>query len=103
VDSDLSEVSIPPVLVITEHGQLEHKSTDGPISDVFEKDLDPSTRLCNLNNFHLLEVIEMSATTNRDLAWGVALVQFEVRVNADVTNRHFTTELNIDQVRQLTV
>jgi hypothetical protein len=103
VNLDLPHVGVAAVLVVTSHGNLNHEHSNWLVSDVFYGDVDPPRRLCQHDNFDLLQIVKMAPHPDRDATGGVALIQLVIRVNVNVADRGFSLELNVDEVGQLSV
>lgn len=103
MDPDLSNVRVPSVLVVRDHSNLDHESTDRFVAHVLDRDHHPPGGLIEVDYLDLLQVVEVRARPNRDAAGRVALVQFVVRVNVDLVDGRLSLELNVDQMRQLAI
>lgn len=103
MNPNLPHVSIAPILVITDHRNLDHKRPHRNVPHLLDRDAHPAGRFAQIHHFDLLQVVEMGTATDRYPARGVAFVQFVIGIDVDLTYRRLPGELDIHQMGQLTV
>lgn len=100
---NLAHVSVAPVLVVTDHGNLNHERPHRDVSHLLDRDAHPAGRFAQIQHLDLLQVVEVRSAADRNPARGVALVQLVVGIDVDLTYRGLPGELDVYQMRQLPV
>lgn len=133
MDFNLSDMSVSSVLMVAKNSYLNHESPDWTIMNVFKWDTNPSIRLIKFYHFNLLKVVKVGTGSDGDPAiskkfntkvtimkhvmskkkssrtlkhvpaWAIAFVNLVVEVNTNIPYGGLSTELNVDQMRQLAI
>ena len=100
---DLTQMSISALLMIGDDGDLNHKSSNESFVEILERNHDPPGRFVQIDDFDLLQIVEICTAADGDARRGVRFVQLVVRVDGDVANRRFSAELDVHQMGKLAV
>ena len=95
MDPDLSHMRVPAVLVVAYHSDLDHESSDRILARILHWNDDPAGRLCQVDDLDLIEVVEVSSTSDGDPRWSVGLIELVIAVNEDLADRCLPTELDV--------
>lgn len=99
MDFYLSHMSISAILMIADNCNLDHESANGLLSDVFDRNDNPSRWLCEINYFDFIEIIEVSAASNGNARRCVGLVELVITVNIDLAYRSLAMKLDVHKMR----
>ena len=80
---DLTKMSVSALLMVGDHGNLNHERANQLVTQIFEGNFDPTSRFAEFFNFDFLEVVKVGSAAHGDLGGGVTLVKFEVRVDGE--------------------
>lgn len=103
MDADLPHVGVPSVLMVRDHGDLQHEGAYGLDVPILDGYLHPAGGFGEIHDLQLLQIVEVRAGAYGDPGGGVAFVQLVVGVDVDLADVRPLVELDVHQVRQLPV
>lgn len=87
---------VSALLMISNDGNLHHKSPNESLVEILQWNDYPTRRFTQINYLDFLQVVEVCSAANGDLGRRVGLVEFEIRVNGHVVDGGFAPELDVD-------
>lgn len=100
----LADMSVSAILVARQNRELHTERTQARLvlerrRRIKQSDAHPPTRLVQVDELNLLEIMIAGAGFHRDLFRGVAFIELEVRVQRNLFQLHAFLEVDGDMVR----